>query len=91
LAERFGAVSQKVGAGDFALHEDGMAGALPADGVGHFAAGAGLLRQDYSATVTAQPTNGLFDKLGVGHDSVFGCETFCCMEGPFRKWLGSYH
>jgi len=42
-------------------------GSLPADGVGHFPAGAGLLGKDDATTVTAQPDYGSLNELGVGH------------------------
>src|SRR5271169_3819602 len=59
-AEGLGAVSQEVGARDLALDQRRMAGALPADGVGHFSADAGLLGEHDAAAVATQPVNGLF-------------------------------
>ena len=66
-AKGLGAVGEEIGAGDFALDEHGVAGALPSDGVGHFAADAGLLGEDYSTAVAAEPVNSLLDQLGVSH------------------------
>ena len=60
-AEGLGAVGQEVRARDLALDQHGMAGALPADGVGHLAADAGLLGEHYSAAVAAQPVDGFFN------------------------------
>ena len=54
-ARGLGAVGQKIGARDFAFDKDGMVGALPSDGVGHFAADARLLGENDSAAVAAQP------------------------------------
>jgi hypothetical protein len=45
-----------------------MASALPANGIRHFAAYAGLLGEHHSATVATQPAHGFFDELGMGHD-----------------------
>src|SRR5580658_8784381 len=74
-AEGLGPVGEEVRAGNLALDQDGMAGAFPADGVGHFAADAGLLGEHYSAAVAAQPVDGFFDELGVSHGCGFRTST----------------
>jgi hypothetical protein len=60
-AEGFGAVREEISAGNFALDQHGMAGALPADGIGHLTADAGLFGEHYAAAVAAQPVDGFFD------------------------------
>ncbi|HEV2118115.1 MAG TPA: hypothetical protein VGR48_18910 [Terriglobales bacterium] len=67
LAERLGAVSEEIGAAHLAFHDHGAAFSLPSDGVGHFAADAGLFRKHHAATVTAQPVNREIYQLRVGH------------------------
>ena len=62
-----------------------MAGALPADGIGHFAVRASLFREHDTATIAAQPAHGLGDKLGVGHDT-----SFLPLFPSERKWLESF-
>jgi hypothetical protein len=59
-AERFGAVGEKIGARDFALHQHGVVGTLPPDSVGHLAADAGLLGEHDATAVAAQPVHGFF-------------------------------
>ena len=76
-----------------------MAGALPSDGVGHLAAGAGLLGENDSAAVAAQPADGFFDYLGVGHGCSFqllgsgselfaGSKNICSLGRGIREVTG---
>ena len=53
LPKRLFAISEKIRAGNLALDQNRVAGALPADSVGHFTAGAGLLREDDAAAIGA--------------------------------------
>src|SRR5258708_21468895 len=60
-AEGFGAVGEEVRARDFALDQNGVARALPSNGVRHLATDTGLLGEHYSAAVAAQPVDGFRD------------------------------
>src|SRR3977135_2604889 len=62
------AVGKKVGAGELALDEYGVASALPANGVRHLAAGAGLFGEHHSTAIAAKPADSFFDQLGVSHE-----------------------
>src|ERR1700730_10935456 len=68
LTTGLGAVGKKVGAGDLALDEYGVTSALPANGVRHLAASAGLFGEHHSTAIAAKPTDSSFDQLGVSHD-----------------------
>jgi hypothetical protein len=68
-------VGKEISAGDFAFNQHGAVLAFPADHVRGFPAGAGLFRQDDSATVTSpQPVFPHTDQLSVGHDDSFSAE-----------------
>src|SRR6202049_1729526 len=62
-----GAVGKKVGAGDLALDEYGVTGALPANGVRHLDASTGLFGEHHSTAIAAKPADSFFDPLGVCH------------------------
>src|SRR5882724_1627705 len=63
----FSPVGQEVSTRDLALDDYRMLGPLPPNGIGHFPAGAGLLRKDDATAVTPQPGDRFLNKLGVGH------------------------
>src|SRR5712675_2263447 len=63
LTTGLGAVGKKVGAGDLALDEYGVTSALPANGVRHLAASAGLFGEHHSTAITAKPADSFFDQL----------------------------
>ena len=67
LAEKFFAIGEKVGAGNLALYQHRMAGALPSDGIGHLAGRTSLLGENDAAAVGTQPLHGFLDQLKVGH------------------------
>jgi hypothetical protein len=60
-AERLGTVGEKICTRDLALDQHRVAGSLPANGVGHLSADAGLLGEHDSAAIAAQPVDGFFD------------------------------
>jgi hypothetical protein len=60
-AEGLGAVGKEIRARDFAFDQHRMASALPADGVGHLTANAGLFGEHDSTAVASQPADGFFD------------------------------
>src|SRR4029077_13199680 len=62
------AVGKKVGAGDLAFDEYGVTSALPANGIRHLAASAGLFGQHHSTAIAAKPADSFFDQLGVSHE-----------------------
>lgn len=68
LTTGLGAVGKKVGASDLALDEYGVASALPANGVRHLAASAGLFGEHHSTAIAAKPADSFFDQLGVSHE-----------------------
>src|SRR6266478_7591093 len=68
LTTGLGAVGKKVGTGDLALDEYGVTSALPANGVRHLAASAGLFGEHHSTAIAAKPADSFFDQLSVGHE-----------------------
>src|ERR1700732_2330891 len=68
LTTGLGAVGNKVSAGDLALDEHGVTSALPANGVRHLAASAGLFGEHHPTAIAAKPADSFFDQLGVSHE-----------------------
>jgi hypothetical protein len=68
LTTGLGAVGKKVGARDLALDEYGVTSALPANGVRHLTASAGLFGEHHSTAITAKPADSFFDQLSVSHE-----------------------
>src|SRR5258708_36521312 len=68
LTTGLAAVGKKVGARDLALDEHGVTSALPANGVRHLAARAGLFGEHHSTAIAAKPAHGFFDQLSMSHE-----------------------
>src|SRR5213075_568351 len=84
LTKRLFPIDKKIGARDFAFHENRMAGLLPTNGVGHFAADAGLLGEHHPTAITPQPGHGERYQFCVSHTRRMKRKI------GFEKWLESY-